>query len=156
MKKIFSILIIISVFSLESFSAYYSMSRIWDKKSNMELVSNWLNGQRKQGTVIALAENIPVNLSIISECSDYYGDSIIDLLNFYAQDSSFTNRTKLAETYRINNYIGTTEQNMILMAYLKSDLICKQKVINLPKESEEKVVPIFVSNCPGSTIGEGC
>ncbi|MFD1707809.1 DUF3597 family protein [Siminovitchia sediminis] len=45
--------------------------------------------------------------------------SIVDYLKSIGEDSSFSNRKKLAEKYNINNYTGTAEQNTRLLQKLR-------------------------------------
>jgi len=51
--------------------------------------------------------------------STYSGGSVVDYLIFIGQDSSFTNRAKLAAFYGIIDYAGTVEQNLQLLDFLK-------------------------------------
>ncbi|MBI0578578.1 N-acetylmuramoyl-L-alanine amidase [Neobacillus cucumis] len=50
---------------------------------------------------------------------EYKGDSIVDYLNSLGEDSSFSNREKLAAKYGIGNYKGTAEQNLKLLDILR-------------------------------------
>lgn len=52
--------------------------------------------------------------------SDYTGDSVVDYLKSIGQDSSFTNRKKLATKHGISNYKGTASQNTQLLKKLRS------------------------------------
>lgn len=47
--------------------------------------------------------------------------SITDYLNATGQDSSFANRTKLAQKHGITNYKGTAAQNLQLLAILRTE-----------------------------------
>lgn len=49
------------------------------------------------------------------------GGSIVDYLKSKHQDSSLPNRKKLAQEYGIQNYKGTTEQNIRLLKLLKQN-----------------------------------
>ena len=53
--------------------------------------------------------------------SDYNGNSIVDYLESIGQDSSFTNRKKLAEKYGIKNYEGTSAQNLELLNKMREN-----------------------------------
>ncbi len=57
----------------------------------------------------------------------YKGDSIVDYLKSVGQDSSFSNRAKLAANHGIKNYKGTAKQN--------SDLLKKLRAGNKPTAS---------------------
>ncbi|WP_026574956.1 hypothetical protein [Bacillus sp. UNC438CL73TsuS30] len=50
----------------------------------------------------------------------YKGDNIVDYLNTIGEDSSFSNRAKLAEQHGIKNYTGTAAQNLKLLDILNS------------------------------------
>lgn len=50
---------------------------------------------------------------------DYNGSSIIDYLESSNQSSSFESRKQLAEEYEIENYQGTSEQNLQLLRLLR-------------------------------------
>lgn len=51
--------------------------------------------------------------------STYTGSSIVDYLKSIGQDSSFTNRKKLAQANGISNYTGTASQNTQLLNILR-------------------------------------
>lgn len=51
----------------------------------------------------------------------YDKNSIVDTLKSQGIDSSFSNRTKIANQYGINNYTGTAEQNISLLNILKGN-----------------------------------
>ena len=55
-----------------------------------------------------------------SGSSAYQGPSIVDYLGSQGQDSSFANRTKLANQYGIANYQGTAAQNTQLLNTLRA------------------------------------
>lgn len=55
-----------------------------------------------------------------SSGSTYTGNSVVDYLKSIGQDSSFSNRAKLAAQYGISNYTGTAAQNLELLNKLKS------------------------------------
>ena len=54
-----------------------------------------------------------------SNTSSYTGTSIVDYLKSIGQDSSFSNRKKLAEANGISNYTGTASQNTQLLNILR-------------------------------------
>lgn len=54
-----------------------------------------------------------------SSGSGYTGNSVVDYLKSIGQDSSYTNRKKLAAQYGISNYSGTAEQNLELLNKLR-------------------------------------
>lgn len=51
---------------------------------------------------------------------NYKGTSIVDALNQIGVDSSFSNRSKLAQNNSITNYRGTAEQNTKMLEMLKN------------------------------------
>lgn len=51
---------------------------------------------------------------------NYKGTSIVDALNQIGVDSSFSNRSKLAQNNGITNYQGTAEQNTKMLEMLKN------------------------------------
>lgn len=51
--------------------------------------------------------------------SSYTGDSVVDYLKSIGQDSSYSNRAKLAKEYGISGYKGTTSQNSQLLNKLR-------------------------------------
>lgn len=53
------------------------------------------------------------------------GTSIVDYLKSNGQDSSYSNRKKLASKYGINNYTGTADQNTKLLQMLKNSSATK-------------------------------
>lgn len=61
------------------------------------------------------------NTSTSSKPSSYSGTSIVDYLKSIGQDSSFSNRKKLAQSYGINNYTGTASQNTQLLNILRGN-----------------------------------
>jgi len=44
--------------------------------------------------------------------------SVVDYLKSNKKDSSFSNRTKIAQSYGINNYSGSAKQNTQLLGLL--------------------------------------
>lgn len=56
-----------------------------------------------------------------STSSSYNGNSIVDYLKSVGQDSSFSNRKKLAQAHGISNYKGTASQNTQLLNILRSN-----------------------------------
>jgi len=52
--------------------------------------------------------------------ASYTGTSVVDFLTKAGQASDFTSRSKLAQTYGIQNYTGTAEQNTKLLTTLKT------------------------------------
>jgi len=50
----------------------------------------------------------------------YTGGSIVDYLSSVGQDSSYTNRAKLAAANGISNYTGTSDQNTLLLSKLRA------------------------------------
>ena len=52
--------------------------------------------------------------------SGYSGNSLVDYLKSIGQDSSYSNRAKLAAQYGISNYSGTAAQNLELLNKLRS------------------------------------
>lgn len=54
-----------------------------------------------------------------TEPSGYTGDSIVDYLNSIGENSSFSNRKKLAQKHGISNYRGTASQNTQLLNKLR-------------------------------------
>lgn len=58
-------------------------------------------------------------------CTGYDKGSIIDALKFIGEDSSKTNRTKIAEANGIKNYTGTAAQNKMLLSLLKAGMLVK-------------------------------
>lgn len=54
-----------------------------------------------------------------TSANSYNGNSIVDYLKSIGQDSSFSNRKKLAQANGINNYTGTAAQNTKLLNILR-------------------------------------
>lgn len=57
--------------------------------------------------------------STSTNIGSYNGNSIVDYLKSIGQDSSFSNRKKLAQANGINNYTGTAAQNTKLLNILR-------------------------------------
>ncbi|GGP12192.1 hypothetical protein GCM10011346_27210 [Oceanobacillus neutriphilus] len=55
-----------------------------------------------------------------SSAGDSKTNSIVDYLKSIGEDSSFTNRSRLANSYGIQNYKGTAAQNMRLLKAVRS------------------------------------
>lgn len=56
-----------------------------------------------------------------------YNISIVDYLNSNGKSSSFDSRKKLAESFGIDHYAGTSEQNIELLNYLKQKRTVDEK-----------------------------
>ncbi|OIK11041.1 hypothetical protein BIV60_19010 [Bacillus sp. MUM 116] len=53
-----------------------------------------------------------------SSKEEYKGNSIVDYLKYIGEDSSFANRTNLAQQHGLKNYTGTADQNLKLLDIL--------------------------------------
>ena len=69
----------------------------------------------------------PSKLSIPTKKGDQTTNSIVDYLKSINVDSSFSNRKKLAEKYGINNYSGTSAQNIKLLKTMREDATSSKK-----------------------------
>lgn len=65
-------------------------------------------------------------------------ESIVDYLKLKKEDSSFTNRKKIATAHGIKNYSGTADQNEKLLASVKKNGIKPNKVETKPATSSYK------------------
>ena len=83
----------------------------WDRFINM--IKEKLNGTTKP------IETTPATNNSSFLYANYNGNSIVDALASIGVDSSFSNRTKLANINGISNYRGTPEQNITLLNLLK-------------------------------------
>lgn len=83
----------------------------WDRFINM--VKAKLNGTAKP------IETTPATNNSGFLYANYNGNSIVDALASIGVDSSFSNRTKLANINGISNYRGTPSQNTTLLNLLK-------------------------------------
>ena len=81
---------------------------------DMNYLYKTLGGKQNQTTIICDNSD---------SSSEYTGTSIVDYLKSINEDSSFSNRKKLAEQNGITNYIGTSEQNIKLLNILKNNQI---------------------------------
>ena len=74
------------------------------------------------GSTISSAGDVSATVTppASSSSSGSGGNSIVDYLKSIGQDSSFSNRAKLAAQYGISNYSGTAAQNLELLNKLKS------------------------------------
>lgn len=101
-----------------------------------------LNPLIKTGTITRIVENVRnpylldngnigwINNDVIVDATTKYlsnktytGTSIVDALNQINVDSSFNYRSKLAEANGINNYSGTSEQNIKMLNLLKNGVL---------------------------------
>ncbi len=57
------------------------------------------------------------------EGEKYQGNSIVEALNSIGVDSSFENRERIAKLNGIENYTGTTEQNMLLIELFRKGML---------------------------------
>jgi len=60
------------------------------------------------------------NKNVEKEKTEYTGASIVDYMKSTGQDSSFNNRSKIANAYGISNYTGTAEQNTKMLDMMKN------------------------------------
>ena len=67
---------------------------------------------------------IPVNYTYFKKYSGS-SKSIVDALKSLGENSSFEYRTRIAKINGINNYIGTSTQNIKLLALLKEGILIK-------------------------------
>jgi len=84
-------------------------------KPMVESSSRWNNFKTKLGGQVSstVATSKPSN-------SGYTGGSLVDYLKSIGVDSSFNNRSKLAQANGINNYTGTASQNTTLLNKLRN------------------------------------
>lgn len=66
-----------------------------------------------------LGANLTPSTNTTTESTIYDGNSLVDGLKSIGVDSSFSNRTKIANLNGISNYSGTPEQNTYLLNLLK-------------------------------------
>lgn len=108
-----------------------------DEIANEVINGQWGNGQDRKNKLTnagydynAVQKKVNELLSNKSN-TNYYPicnsrcSSIIDALNSIGVDSSFKNRKKIAQKNAINNYIGTSAQNIKLLTKLKSGRLLK-------------------------------
>lgn len=86
------------------------------QKINLAVAKEDITEEKKETTTPSKSE---VKSEAKTE-STYTGNSIVSYLNNIGEDSSFTNRAKLAKDYGINNYKGTAEQNLDLLEKLRN------------------------------------
>ena len=60
------------------------------------------------------------NKNVEKEKTEYTGASIVDYMKSTGQDSSFNNRSNIANAYGISNYTGTAEQNTKMLDMMKN------------------------------------
>lgn len=77
-------------------------------------IADTINGSSAGGSTSSGSNNN-------STSSSYNGKSIVDYLKSIGQDSSFSNRKKLAQANGINNYKGTASQNTQLLNILRGN-----------------------------------
>lgn len=106
-------------------------------KSNEELAQEviqglWGNGQERKdklgsrySEVQSLVNKILTSKITYLSNQNYNGTSIVDALNEINIDSSYNYRSNLAKINKINNYIGTSEQNIKLLTLLKEGKLIK-------------------------------
>ena len=83
------------------------------------------------------------------------GTSIVDYMKSNGQDSSYTNRAKLAKQYGIANYTGTAEQNTALMNKMKSGMKTTSTVSSTTTKTNTNpnaTVPTTTVTAPKTTV----
>lgn len=96
-----------------------------DFQSKQKLV---VDGSAGPATLKALSRVIEISKEkpkpkpavVATSPSSYKGDSIIEYLELTNQDSSFQDRTRLANEYGIKDYKGTADQNIQLLSKLRT------------------------------------
>ena len=114
----------------------YKINQVVLKNEVYTIVEEKMNGTTKWGKLksgagwISLAyteklnnTNAITNNYLIN--ANYKGSSIVDALNQIGINSSFENRKMIAQKNGINNYTGTTEQNLKLLELLKKGKMIK-------------------------------
>ncbi|MGD6994012.1 N-acetylmuramoyl-L-alanine amidase family protein [Sutcliffiella horikoshii] len=97
----------------------YSLSQRYG--STVQQIRDWNNLDSNYTIVVGqvlLVSGGPSSLASASK-GDQDTKSIVDYLNSINQDSTFTNRSKLAKRYGIKNYSGTATQNTQLLNKLR-------------------------------------
>ena len=82
-------------------------------------IADTINSGSTGGSISSSSNNYSTN------AGSYNGNSIVDYLKSIGQDSSFTNRKKLAQANGISNYTGTAAQNTQLLNLLKQGKLKK-------------------------------
>ena len=78
--------------------------------------------------------------------STYQGNSIVDYLKSAGIDSSYKNRRQLAAEYGINNYSGSSYQNL--------ELLKKMRAQQSARTNEKPVVPDVITQAPSTPIDQ--
>lgn len=94
------------------------ITRILENTPNPYLLDEGRIGWVNDNVII----NNRINQRYLSN-KTYKGNSIVDALNEINIDSSYQNRTKLAQINNINNYRGTKEQNITMLNLLKKGIL---------------------------------
>jgi len=131
MSKIFSLLIFISISGAVLFSAGITINKSLKEKSNPVLIANLvrkINTSNQTAGIVShsqvLAEETQNNcVTKISERSRET-KSVVDLLSEAKIDNSYNNRAIMAKSRGIENYKGTSEQNIKLLSMLKNEFSC--------------------------------
>lgn len=92
-----------------------TITRIVNNVRNPYLLDN--------GNIGWINDNVIVDNTKYLSNPTYNGTSIVDALNQIKVDSSFNNRSILAELNNIQNYTGTKEQNIKMLDLLKRGLL---------------------------------
>lgn len=94
-----------------------TITRIVENARNPYLLDN--------GNIGWVNDSVIVSNIVYLSNKNYKGNSLVDALNEIKVDSSFNYRTKLANVNGINNYTGSSEQNIILLNKLKQGILIK-------------------------------
>lgn len=96
---------------------------IWGngEERKQKLTDSGYNYKEVQAKVNEILKN---KTNYYTKC-EFFHSSLVDALKSISVDSSYENRKKIASKNGISNYLGTYEQNMILLNLLKNGKLIK-------------------------------
>jgi len=131
------------------------------KNDNLEEVLSQIHplimdgGLQKKENLEIIQKLIQENNTVEIDLSNYYGVSIVDALSQNGYDSSFEYRAKLAKNFGIENYQGLAWQNILLLQYLKGNVVLENQTVSNQVETEDtKEITAIVSEEPNKELAQ--
>ena len=131
------------------------------KNDNLEEVLSQIHplimdgGLQKKENLEIIQKLIQENNTVEIDLSNYYGVSIVDALSQNGYDSSFEYRAKLAKNFGIENYQGLAWQNILLLQYLKGNVVLENQTVSNGVQTEDtKEITAIVSEEPNKELAQ--
>lgn len=133
MKRIFSYFIVVIISTVITIGGGWSVKLAVENGSNWEYISASFLNDNIPPTIVEASSNmgqvggVSTEDCLVNPNYSFNPDSsIVDFLYIRGEDFSFNQRLELAKIYGIDNYTGSSEQNLLLIDKLKANsAICK-------------------------------